>query len=217
MNSQLQAMNPKITSIIFDLGGVFLDISFARTRDAFIKSGVLNFDEYFQQSHSNPLFANLEKGLITPAEFYNIFRSDTRLVLPDETIKSNWNALLGSFRAQSLAILPQLKEKYDLFLFSNTNLIHYDAFIESFEKQFGFAGFNNYFNKAYYSHTMNLRKPDPESFLFIINENNLLPGQTLFVDDTFLNIAGAETAGLQTLWLQDGMLLENALPARLGI
>jgi len=208
-------MNQKIRSIIFDLGGVFLDISFDKTRDAFIQSGVLNFDEYFQQSHSNPLFANLEKGLITPAEFYDIFRGDTGLSLSDETIKTNWNALLGSFRVASLGILPGLKEKYDLFLFSNTNLIHYDAFIEGFEKQFGYAGFNDYFNKAYYSHIMNLRKPNPESFLFITNENNLLPGETLFVDDTFTNIVGAEIAGLQTLWLHDGMLLENVLPVRL--
>jgi putative hydrolase of the HAD superfamily len=206
----------EIKNIIFDLGGVLLDISVAKTRDAFIQSGVLNFDDYFQQAHSNALFTDLEKGLITPDEFCNLFRADTGVDLSDEVIKANWNALLGTFRTSSINLLPALKENYKLFLFSNTNLIHYEAFISSFVSQYGHDGFNNYFDRAYYSHNMNQRKPDPASFLYIVNENNLLPQETLFVDDSYVNIEGAQKAGLQTLWLQNGSYIEDALPALLN-
>jgi len=201
-----------IKNIIFDLGGVLLDIDFSKTRNAFIESGVLNFDDYFHQSHSDPLFTDLEKGLITPAKFYEVFRVETGLSLSDETIQSNWNALLGTFRNNSLAMLKSLKKNYKLFLFSNTNLIHFVSFIDAFEKQFTGEVFHEYFEKAYYSHEMNYRKPDIESFQFIIKENNLVPAETLFVDDTLINIKGAEAAGLQTLWLNNGQLIEEALP-----
>jgi FMN phosphatase YigB (HAD superfamily) len=202
-----------IKNIIFDLGGVLMDISFAKTRDAFMQSGVSNFDDYFQQSHSNQLFLDLETGRITPAKFYEKFRTDSGTMLSDDTIMGNWNALLGSFRVQSIDMLSTLKEKYKLFLFSNTNLIHYEAFIQSYTIQFGHKNFNELFDKAYYSHDMNQRKPDPASFSYIILENNLLAGETLFIDDSYVNIEGAQKAGLQTLWLQNGMLIENVLPA----
>ena len=120
-------------------------------------------------------------------------------------------------RYQCDSACPVLKEKYKLFLFSNTNLIHYEAFISSFRDQYGHDGFHEYFDRAYYSHDMNQRKPDPAAFLYIVNENNLLPGETLFVDDSYANIAGAMEAGLQTLWLKDGMRIEEALPGVLDI
>lgn len=202
-----------IKNIIFDLGGVFIDLDFTKTRDAFIQSGVINFDHYFDQSHSNPLFARLEVGSITPEEFYETFRTETGLNLSDANIKENWNALLGSFRKASLQLLASLKEKYRLFLFSNNNLIHFEAVIAAYQAEIGGGDFNDYFEKAYYSHEMNYRKPDIDSFLFILNENNLVPGETLFVDDTLINIRGAEAAGLQTLWLNNKNLIEEVLPA----
>src|SRR5690349_20880144 len=126
-----------IKNIIFDLGGVFIDLDFTKTRDAFIQSGVLNFDDYFNQSHANPLFARLEVGSITPEEFYETFRIETGLNLPDASIKENWNALLGSFRKTSLEMLASLKENYRLFLFSNNNLIHFEAVIAAYQEQVG--------------------------------------------------------------------------------
>ena len=201
-----------IKNIIFDLGGVLLDIDFTKTRDAFILSGIINFDDYFHQSHANPLFARLEKGSITPEEFYANLRLETGLNLSDEIIKENWNALIGPFRKPSLKMLTSLKEQYRLFLFSNNNLIHFEAVISAYQAQVGVGDFHDYFEKAYYSHEMNYRKPDIDSFLFITRENDLVPAETLFVDDTLINIQGAEAAGLQTLWLNNKMLIEDVLP-----
>jgi putative hydrolase of the HAD superfamily len=204
-------MPSNIKNIIFDLGGVLLDIDFKKTRDAFIASGIRDFDAFFHQSFSNPLFVNLEKGMIDPVDFFDTFRKDAGIEMPDEQIINNWNALLGDFRKDSLDFLKILKERYRVFLFSNTNIIHYEAFMFLFEKQIGSGHFHDYFEKAYYSHEMKLRKPDVESFEYIIRENNLVAEVTLFVDDTLKNIEGARAAGLQTLWLQGGMLVEDAV------
>lgn len=201
-----------IRNIIFDLGGVLLDISFPRTRDAFIAAGIPDFDSYYQQSYSNPLFAGLETGTITPSEFYEKFRQETGINLSDEAIRTSWNLLLGDFRNPAMEYLRSLKPVYKLFLFSNTNLIHYEAFIKSFEEKFGDIDFNQYFDKAYYSHEVNIRKPHAEAFLHILRENDLVAEETLFVDDTYVNIEGAEKAGLRTLWLQPGMFIETTLP-----
>jgi putative hydrolase of the HAD superfamily len=205
-------MPKAIKNIIFDLGGVLLDIDFNKTREAFKTSGIQNFDQFFQQSFSNPLFEDLEKGLVNPIDFYEKFRAESGVHLPDEIIITNWNALLGNFRKASMDYLGELKKQYRVFLFSNTNIIHYEAFLEIFRQQFGSSHFHDYFEKAYYSHEINLRKPEVNSFEFVIKQNNLVAGETLFIDDTLKNIEGAQAAGLQTLWLQNQMLIEEALP-----
>jgi putative hydrolase of the HAD superfamily len=211
----MQRMMP-VKNIIFDLGGVLIDIDFTKTKNAFIASGIHNFETYFQQSFSNPLFADLEKGLIAPVDFYEAFRKESGVHLPDQLIIDNWNALLGDFRKSGIQYVGELKKQYRVFLFSNTNIIHYEAFMQLFNDQFGSERFHDYFEKAYYSHEIRLRKPDVDSFEFILRENNLLAAESLFVDDTIKNIEGAKAAGLQTLWLENGMLIEQVMPGLLA-
>ena len=80
-----------IKNIIFDLGGVLLDIDFKKTRDAFTASGIVDFDAYFQQSFSNPLFVHLETGLVEPIDFFGQFRKDAGVQITDEIVIENWN------------------------------------------------------------------------------------------------------------------------------
>lgn len=209
------AMQKKIKNIILDLGGVLLDVDYARTRDAFVDHGVSNFDELYQQSYSNPLFAGLEKGEMDHPEFYDQFRKTTNTNLEDQQIKDAWNAMLGKFREPAIEMLPELKLAYRLYLFSNTNAIHHKAFHDLFAREFHQADFDGFFHKAYYSHLLGHRKPDPESYRELCRLENIDPAETLFVDDTRVNIEGAEKAGLQVLHLPKGEYLEKALPLRL--
>ncbi len=206
-----------IKNIILDLGGVLLNIDFSKTRDALVQYGVTDFDEYYQQAYSSPLFADLERGLLSPDEFYDGFRHATGTTAINAQLEEAWNALLIGFRKKSIAILPSLKQRHNLYLLSNTNAIHYNTFTGMFETQIGGGHFNDLFHKAYYSHLIQQVKPSPSSYLFVTKENNLQPEETLFVDDTFKNIDGAQAVGMQTLWLQKGMLLEEALPALLKV
>lgn len=201
-----------VRNIIFDLGGVFIDIHYHRTRDAFMALGVADFDAWFQQSYSNPLFARLEKGEITPAAFYGAFREETGLELTNAQIANAWNAMLGNFRPASIALLPHLQSSYKIFLLSNTNAIHHEAFTTQYEQAFG-RHFDTHFLAAHYSHVLGLRKPDVESYQKLVQLHHLTAAETLFVDDTPKNIEGASKAGLQTLWLSPHQLLENVITA----
>jgi FMN phosphatase YigB (HAD superfamily) len=191
----------KIKNIIFDLGGVFLDIHYHLTQKAFEDLGVTHFHELFTQHHASDIFEKLETGKISEKEFYNEFRSEANILLTDEQIKTAWNALLGRFPKERIDWLKEIKQRYNIYLFSNTNQIHYDAFIKTYEEDFGVNDFNDHFIKAYYSQHMGLRKPYPESFEFILNEQNLVVSETLFIDDTLKNIEGAKKLGLQTYHL----------------
>jgi putative hydrolase of the HAD superfamily len=191
-----------VKNIIFDLGGVLLNIDFSITEKAFKELGVTQFSNMFTQHHSNDLFVQLETGEISPEDFYEAFRRGTGTNLSDETIKKTWNALLLDFRAPTLSWLETIRSKYRIFLFSNTNQIHHDAFIESYQQLTGNREFDTIFEKAYYSQNMGMRKPNPEPFLYILKENNLNAKETLFIDDTIKNIETAHALGLKTIHLQ---------------
>ncbi len=191
----------QIKNIIFDLGGIFLNIDFAKTEQAFADLGVKGFDRYITQHSITGLFELLETGKISPEEFYKSFRKESCKDISDKQIADAWNALLLDFPAERLEWLDTIRSKYNVFLFSNTNKIHYDLFSENFREQNGGRDFNSYFRKAYYSHELGLRKPYPESYLSILHEQSLNAAETLFIDDTIKNIEGAQLAGLQTLHL----------------
>ncbi len=190
-----------VKNIIFDLGGIFLALNYQLTKDLFIEYGVTEFDDFFTQHHANDLFEDLEMGNISPEQFYDVFRSETKTNLTNEQIKTAWNAMLISFPKQRIDWLREIKERYNIFLFSNTNQIHYDQIIELYKRDLGVEDFNKLFIKPYYSHEMRLRKPYPESFLHIINEQNLDIAETLFIDDTIKNVEAANAIGLQTIHL----------------
>ena len=191
----------QVKNIIFDLGGVFMDIDFAKTEQAFVNLGVTHFKALFTQHHAAPLFEDLETGKISPEMFYAAFRAETKLNLSNEDIKFAWNALLLNFPPERLSWLEEIKNRYNIYLFSNTNQIHYEAFMDIYRENTGKNDFNHYFIKAYYSQNLGLRKPYKESYLKILEEQKLIANETLFIDDTPKNIIGAKEAGLQTILL----------------
>jgi putative hydrolase of the HAD superfamily len=206
----------RVSNIIFDLGGVLLNLDFNRTFQAFEQLGIQDFGRFFQQSFSNPLFAALETGACTPGEFYDGFRKETGLALTNEQIAEAWNAMLLDFRPESMAYLFSLKGKYRIFLLSNTNQIHLEAFRDIHFRQYGNHGFDNHFEKAWYSHELGLRKPNVECYAEVLNRHELAAGETLFVDDTAMNIEGAEKLGIGTLLLEKTGRIEQVMPSLLG-
>ena len=190
-----------IKNIIFDLGGIFMNLNFKLTEQAFIDLGITGFPNMYNQHHSNDLFEQLETGLISANDFYDAFRQESQSQLTNEQIKTAWNALLLDFPQERLQWLYTIRQKYKVYLFSNTNSIHYDAFMEILSRENGCTDFSKYFIKAYYSHELGLRKPYLASFQKILEEQKLLAAETLFIDDTAKNIEGAQKAGLQTIHL----------------
>lgn len=205
----MPALNKKIKNVLFDLGGVLIDIDYNRTIQAFEALGFGDFDKMYSQYAADDLFIGLEKGMIGPELFYETILSKGKPGLTNEDIKQAWNSILLDFRSSSLGLLPELRKKYRLYLLSNTNIIHHQAFSEIFRNQSGLGRFEDYFDKAYYSHEMNMRKPDAEAYLFVVNDAGIQPEETLFIDDTITNIDAAEKLGFQTHLLEKGASIEG--------
>src|SRR6266498_2158534 len=190
-----------VKNIIFDLGGIFLNIDFAKTEKAFRETGVTEFSNLYTQHHASNIFELLETGKIFPEEFHHAFVHETGVQLTYEQLVAAWSALLLDFPVNRLQWLKEIGKRYKIFLLSNTNKIHYDAFTASFHERMSIDDFNKLFIKAYYSHEIGLRKPYPESFLYVLNKQHLNPEETLFIDDTLKNVEGAKQVGLQTIHL----------------
>lgn len=185
-------------NIIFDLGGVLLDISYQKTIDAFKSLGIQNFEEMFSQFKADELFEKLETGEITEADFYSAIKNRTVANISDAEIEQAWNAMLLDFRTESLQFLERLSKQYKLFLLSNTNNIHLKCFKQIFTQQTGKLSLDDYFIKAWYSSDVGLRKPHASIYQFVLEDENLLAEETLFIDDTLINIEGAQKMGIKT-------------------
>ncbi len=217
-NNQINKVSmTKIKNIIFDLGGVFININYSATRSEFIELGIKNFDELYQQDFVSTLFENLEIGKVCEIEFYNEFRNISNSNLTNEQIKKAWNAMLGKFWIDRLEFAKSLKENYKVYLLSNTNVIHSDAFISEFQSEYHDDDLDSYFHKTYYSHKIGLRKPHSNCFLKIVEENKLEATETLFIDDTLKNIEGAQKIGLKILHLKSEMSFLESVSMILNI
>jgi len=191
-------MSYMIKNIIFDLGGVLLDLDFQKTVVAFNDLGIENFDEMFSQFKADDLFEKLETGKISESDFYSAIKKRTKLAIADEEIDQAWNALILNFRKESLEILEKLAADHKLYLLSNTNSIHLRHFKKQFIKETGKPSLDTYFSKAWYSSEVGLRKPGTGIFEFALQEENLKAAETLFIDDTLINIQTAQKLGFKT-------------------
>ena len=199
----------QIKNIIFDLGGVLLNIDYNKTSKAFQQLGFENFDELFSQLKANELFEDLETGKISEDAFYKEVQKFATQEVDQKDIFIAWNAMLLDFRKSSLDFLVSIKDKYRLFLLSNTNIIHLTEFKKILQKETGKASLDGYFIKSYYSHEINLRKPYKDIYEFILKDGNMKAEETLFIDDTSSNIEAAKELGIKTHLLLAGERIEE--------
>ena len=197
----MQIAKERITSIIFDLGGVLLNIDYGRTRTAFEHLGAPNFSDLFSQAQQTELFSLFETGKITEIEFFHGVRTTAGIGCTDDEIRTAWNAMLLNFPPQRLEFLKNIKTRYKTYLLSNTNATHETAFLQIIQEENGIHSLNDYFNSVYFSHKIGYRKPDRDSFSYVLNENNLDANQTLFIDDSIQHVMGAKQLGIHSVHL----------------
>jgi glucose-1-phosphatase len=194
-----------IRNIIFDLGGVILDIDFQRMEKAFTDLGISNFPEFFGLGHAASFVKDHEAGKISDEEFFAALQKLARHSLEPEVVQKAWNALLVRFPKERIELLRSLKPKYRLFLLSNTNAIHLKAFQELYNQTFDNGSLDDLFDKVYYSHLLGLRKPSKEIYEYVLKDNNLEPTKTLFIDDALVNVEAARKTGIRAIHLEKGM------------
>jgi len=193
-----------IKNIIFDLGGVIMNIDFKKTEEAFHLLGLENFSDHISQFHITDFFEKYETGMLSDEDFVKGLHKLSGKDIPTEKIIAAWNALLLDFPPKRIDLLKKLKTQYRTFLLSNTNSIHHDEFQERLKREQG-VYLEDLFEKTYYSHVANLRKPEAAIFELVLNDNKLVPSETLFVDDTASNFPQAEKLGIQVYHLKKGL------------
>lgn len=189
-------------NIIFDLGGVILNIDYKRTISAFRNLGIADASFLYSKSSQINLFDDLEKGNISENDFYNGIRKISGRQLTDEEIKNAWNSILIGLPGENIDLLIRLKTNHRLFLLSNTNSIHEKAYRKMIIDQYGSFIFEGLFEKMYLSHHLHMRKPDSAIFNYVMNDSGLKRAETLFIDDSPQHVEGARRTGLPSFYLK---------------
>lgn len=191
----------QIKNVIFDLGGVLLNIDYHLTIQAFVDIGMSNFQELFTQAQQSELFDKIEVGEISSDEFLAEIKALMPSYVSEVAIRTAWNAMLLDLPSERLDFLLAVKEKYNTALLSNTNSIHLESFYKELKKVHNLKSLDDYFHKVYFSCDLGMRKPNPEIFLRVCELEGFNPSETLFIDDTMQHVEGAKQAGLQALHL----------------
>lgn len=211
-----------IQTIIFDLGGVILDLDIPGYRAAM--SAALGGRDMGDPFRSKPpqFFYDLERGKISPDQFVTAARdfaqSDNGHELDEGQFLSAFNRILGGVPEARLAFLDSLKDQFDLYLLSNTNAIHAQAFEPLFLGSKAQRPITSYFHEVFYSHELGERKPDRAIYEAVIAKAGLrTPETALFIDDLAENIEAAKASGLQGHHLTGELLTDAPLRERLGL
>lgn len=188
-----------IKNIIFDYGNVIFNLNFTGLQQAWNKLGITNAAEFYGHKQQDPVFNALERGEITPAVFRERIREITdKPELTDKEIDNAWNQIFLGIPEGNHELLLKVKDKYRTFLLSNINAIHYDYVHDYLKKEFDLDSNEHLFEKTYYSHLTGKRKPESAIFEQVLQENNLNPAETLFIDDSPQHLETAKKLGMQT-------------------
>lgn len=191
----------EVRNIIFDLGGVLLNINYQLTIDAFISLGIEDFHNLYSQANQSNLFDGFEKGDISTEDFIKGIKSYLPKNISEKDVVDAWNAMLLDLPKERLDFLFELKSDYNTVLLSNTNAIHIDYFHQQLYEVYGKSSLAPYFNEVYFSCDLGMRKPDAEIFETICSNEGFDPAETLFIDDSIQHIEGAASIGIQAHYL----------------
>ena len=202
-------MSSKIKNIIFDLGGVILDIDENVVYQELEKMGI-NISELAHSKEFINIMSKFDSGIYTAATFRNKTKSLLGLEkMTDQKFDSIWNAMLLDIPRERIEAIEKVKKHYKIFLMSNSNVIHYDLYVRDLQLRFGYNEFDELFNKSYFSFAEHLEKPDPRFFELILDHEGLQPEETLFIDDTAANIEAAKSLGINTYHIRRDELVRN--------
>lgn len=202
---------PEIKNIIFDLGGVIINLDQNLTIQEFNKISRRPFEDFYTQANQVELFNLFDKGKISDFDFFATLRKEIGYDGPEIDLLYAWNAMLLDVPDERLDLLVKMKQNYNTFLLSNTCEPHISAFENRLYLDHGVKNFNDYFNEVYYSCRLGLRKPDKEIFEMVLSKNNLKPEETVFIDDSIQHVKGAGQCGIKAYLLPKNMEVEELL------
>ena len=202
-------MSAKIKNIIFDLGGVVLDIDESIVYNELEKMGI-SVSKLAHSKEFIDIMSKFDTGIYTAPTF----RKKTKALLgqekmTDQRFDAIWNAMILDIPRERIEAIEKVKKHYKIFLMSNSNVIHYDLYVRDLQLRFGYHEFDELFKKSYFSFAEHLEKPDPRFFELILDHEGLLPEETLFIDDTEANVKVAKKLGIHTYHIGRDELVRN--------
>lgn len=193
-------MVQKIKNIVFDFGGVLLDIDYQKTYSALEKLLHFSFTDTNVDEAMIKTLEDFETGAMNVETFlWNLQNRAKKDIPQGQDLIKAWNSMLIGWQPQKLDFLQALHQKYRIFLLSNTNVLHLAWVYNDLKVHHGIVDFDlRFFEKTYFSHLIGLRKPNPEIYAFVTSDAKILKYETLFVDDVWDNIHAAEQFGWNT-------------------
>jgi putative hydrolase of the HAD superfamily len=186
-----------ISTIIFDLGGVLINLDLPQCIHNFKQLGLKDFEQNLNLFGQKGFFLQFEKGQIGVEQFRAEIRKLATGILSDEQIDAAWCSFLCDIPLEKIKLLEQLKSKFRLVMLSNSNPLHIGV---SAAGEFAKAGkqISDLFDACYLSYEMHMAKPDAEIFLKLLEDEQVQANQCLFLDDGIKNIEQAQKLGIQS-------------------
>ena len=197
-------MERVIKNIVFDLGGVIMTLDPAEALRRFKALGLSDAERYLDAYTQSGIFGNLEEVKITSEDFRSKLSSLTGHELTFDECKHAWLGYRKDVPQRNLDLLKELRAKgYRLILLSNTNPFMMDWALSSEFDGKG-SSLNDYFDALYLSYRLGIMKPAPDFFRQVLDNENILPEETLFVDDGPRNVEAAGKLGFITMCPDNG-------------
>ena len=203
---------PQIKNLLFDLGGVIINIDFQMVAQSFGALSNKDIPLIRQEIEERRIFFNHEVGHWTDAEFRIAVNHMLETSLTDKQIDAAWNSMLFDIPQERIDLLKALRKKYNLYLLSNTNAIHIREVNRILQRDNQVDSLEELFEKTYYSHQIHLAKPSADCYEFVLRDAHIRAEETLFIDDSASNIHGAKQIGIQTVHLQAPATILDIFP-----
>ncbi|MCF8226698.1 MAG: HAD family phosphatase [Bacteroidales bacterium] len=195
-------------NILFDLGGVILDLNVNGTLESFLKLGfpkeLLSYPENFYTD----IFYNYETGKVSTSGFRDSIRDQFNIQFSDDEFDDAWCTMLARVPERRTRLLKSLSADYDLYILSNTSELHINKFSNMFLDAGGFP-LSEIFSGCYYSHETGNHKPDEQAFIHVLKDAGIKAEETLFLDDNIQNIKSAKGLGFNVIHITENLKMEN--------
>ncbi|MDR0939044.1 MAG: HAD family phosphatase [Mediterranea sp.] len=192
-----------IKSIVFDFGGVIVDINREKAVEAFRRIGLADADTRLDKYHQTGIFQELEEGTLSAEGFRQELSALCHREVSTEETRQAWLGFFEEVDLRKLDCIEELRRSHRVFVLSNTN-----PFVMSWACSPGFSPrhkpLNDYCEKLYLSYQIGYTKPAPEIFAYMTADSGMLPAETLFVDDGAANVGIARELGFMTFQPANG-------------
>lgn len=187
-----------VKNLIFDLGGVIIDLHIHKTREAFEALGMKDTANWFVSNDQAHLLNAYETGKLSTEEFIAGINKECGLAISDEQFYQAWTTMLGKVKKERILMLKTLRENYRVYALSNINAMHAHACHSILQRDHDLFSFHEIFDLVFYSHEIGSRKPEPEAWTKILDRTGILAEETLFFDDNLSNVEVAASLGFHS-------------------